>query len=93
MRQIDLFLNGLSAEMGMRVYCAKVIEVSVVPAQIILVWRSRFEENAAMSVMAISFSGEEKTCMSLGIVLYKLSVEWSRPNLLRRSNRDIRTRR
>jgi len=36
MRRIDLFLNGLSAEMGTRVYCAKVIEVFVAPTQIIV---------------------------------------------------------
>jgi len=55
------------------VYCAKVIEVCVAPTQIILVWRSRFEENAAMSVMAISFSGEEKTCVLRPRILYKLT--------------------
>jgi len=27
-----------------------------------------------MLMMAASFSGEEKTCMSLGIILYKSSV-------------------
>jgi len=73
-RGMTLLLNRLSANMGIESVLRRSDRVVRDTGADHFPFSFRFEENAAMSVMAISFSGEEKTCMSRGIILYKSSV-------------------